>query len=402
MPASRTQRCTCGCNEELSRRQIIRHLNGESVPKRSLIERARNKCAKTLFPGKQKRKHRDATSAEDAPTASPRPPSSDDMQSVHHTSTQPDVEAMADPEVADPPEVPFPGTAPPDVGLVSTAPLPDGAADMGERAGVWRTRVRCETIGSTSSRDSEHSTDAGSDSADTFGFWGEESDEDEGGFELGEDDIAPWLRGLSKTDILREEFEVDWTEHGHRMSADDMENIRAFNYKVEADLSAQNYTKLRRAFPSLKDLLTHNRLQTRMAFLSGLSPSRFDCCVNSCCCFTGPYATLEKCPFCHTNRYSGSSRNPRNTFDYLPLAPRLSNMFLNDDLAERMQYRHNYETRAGRTADVFDSKLYKDLRRHHVTIGGDELPHKFFQYGTDIALGISTDGFAPFKRRKQT
>ncbi|KAL1687834.1 hypothetical protein GGG16DRAFT_35049, partial [Schizophyllum commune] len=93
MPASRTQRCTCGCNEELSRRQIIRHLNGESVPKRSLIERARNKCAKTLFPGKQKRKHRDATSAEDAPTASPRPPSSDDMQSVYHTSTQPDVEA---------------------------------------------------------------------------------------------------------------------------------------------------------------------------------------------------------------------------------------------------------------------------------------------------------------------
>ncbi|KAL1686982.1 hypothetical protein GGG16DRAFT_63256, partial [Schizophyllum commune] len=400
MPASRTQRCTCGCNEELSRRQIIRHLNGESVPKRSLIERARNKCTKALF--SRKRKHQKPASAEQAPTSSPRPRSPDDMQSVHPTSSQPDAETTYDTEMMNPANVPFPDTSQPDINVVSAGPSTAEAADIGERAGVWRARVRCETIGSTSSQGSDRISDAGSDSADAFGFWGEESDEEEDGFELGEDNIAPWLRGLSKTDILREEFEVDWTEYGHRMSADDMENIRAFNYKVEADLSAQNYTKLRRAFPSLKDLLSHNRLQTRMAFLSGLSPSRYDCCVNSCCCFTGPYAALDQCPFCNADRYSGSSRRPCNTFDYLPLAPRLANMFLDNDLAEKMQYRHSYETRAGRTADVFDSKLYKDLRRHHVTIGGDELPHKFFQYGTDIALGISTDGFAPFKRRKQT
>ncbi|KAL1720227.1 hypothetical protein EV715DRAFT_197471, partial [Schizophyllum commune] len=189
---------------------------------------------------------------------------------------------------------------------------------------------------------------------------------------------------------------------GHQMSAEDMDNIRAFNYKVAADLSGRSYDMLRRAFPDkLDDLLSQYRLQKRVSELSGITSMSYDCCVGSCCCFTGPYESLDACPYCQQSRYDTNGK-PRASFDYIPIIPRLAAMFLDKTRSETMQYRHNYQSRAGRTADVFDSENYEDLRHEHVTIGGDELPHKFFEFASDVALGISTDGFAPFKRRKQT
>jgi hypothetical protein len=56
----------------------------------------------------------------------------------------------------------------------------------------------------------------------------------------------------------------------------------------------------------------------------------------------------------------------------------------------------------GQTNDIFDGARYKRLCRTNVTIDGETLPHKFFSAPTDLALGASTDGFGPFKRRKKT
>ncbi|KAK6980584.1 hypothetical protein R3P38DRAFT_2579849, partial [Favolaschia claudopus] len=75
-----------------------------------------------------------------------------------------------------------------------------------------------------------------------------------------------------------------------------MKAIRAHNYKVDTDLGARAYDKLSRAFPELADLPSRQRLQTQIAFLSGVVPVKYDCCVDSCCCFTGQYAELEECP----------------------------------------------------------------------------------------------------------
>jgi hypothetical protein len=52
--------------------------------------------------------------------------------------------------------------------------------------------------------------------------------------------------------------------------------------------------------------------------------------------------------------------------------------------------------------DVFDSKNYSTLRERFVTVNGVRMPYKFFSDLRDIALGLSTDGFSPFKRRKKT
>ncbi|PVF91103.1 hypothetical protein CPB86DRAFT_720064, partial [Serendipita vermifera] len=39
-----------------------------------------------------------------------------------------------------------------------------------------------------------------------------------------------------------------------------------------------------------------------VAALSGLEEQIYHSCVNSCCCFTGPFANKTKCPICSASR----------------------------------------------------------------------------------------------------
>lgn len=52
--------------------------------------------------------------------------------------------------------------------------------------------------------------------------------------------------------------------------------------------------------------------------------------------------------------------------------------------------------------DINDCTHYNNLRSQHVTVDGKTYPHRFFEDDHDIALGMSTDGFGPFRRRKKT
>jgi hypothetical protein len=68
-----------------------------------------------------------------------------------------------------------------------------------------------------------------------------------------------------------------------------------------------------------------------------------------------------------------------------------------------MKYRaHEHHHIPKKTTDVFNSAHYRGLLQSKVTIDGKEIPYNFFSDSRDIALGLSTDGFAPFKKRKQT
>jgi hypothetical protein len=75
----------------------------------------------------------------------------------------------------------------------------------------------------------------------------------------------------------------------------------------------------------------------------------------------------------------------------------------NQQMAENMRYRAHVHTHTpGVTSDVFDGSNYRHLRNQHVKLDEKIYEHKYFGDNRDIALGLSTDGFAPFKRRKNT
>jgi hypothetical protein len=179
-----------------------------------------------------------------------------------------------------------------------------------------------------------------------------------------------------------------------------MAAIRAHNYITDTNLGARSYAKLRKAFPELSNLPSLQRLRTRIQALSGVEVTHYHCCINSCCCYTGPYAQLTKCPYCDEERLKRGK--PRKVYSYFHLIPRFVNLFRNANVATLLQYRHDYQKKPGTTADVFDGERYRRLCNTEVTIDGDPIGHNFFSQPTDLALGLSTDGFCPFKRRKQT
>lgn len=147
---------------------------------------------------------------------------------------------------------------------------------------------------------------------------------------------------------------------------------------------------------------------SRVKVLSDFNRRLIHCCRDSCIAFTGQYASERKCPLCGLARYRNEEAGvPFKTFSYLPLIPQLQSFFQNSVSITAMQYRADYFSASGFSKpgvlrDVFDSKDYKELLREEVVIDGKRTGKKFFAGLNDIALGLSTDGFAPFKRRKHS
>ena len=111
---------------------------------------------------------------------------------------------------------------------------------------------------------------------------------------------------------------------------------------------------------------------------------------------------MTTCSYCNSPRYDSKGR-PRKVFVYLPVIPRLKSLTANRESASQMRYRAEEHThKPGVVKDVFDGELYQNLRSQHIVVDGKTLPHKHFEDARDIALGLSTDGFGPFKRRSST
>ncbi|KDQ54190.1 hypothetical protein JAAARDRAFT_102779, partial [Jaapia argillacea MUCL 33604] len=139
-----------------------------------------------------------------------------------------------------------------------------------------------------------------------------------------------------------------------------------------------------------------------IVFLSGVEAVEYDCCTNSCCCFVGPHADLDECPYCKVSWYNRDGF-AKKTFTYLPLIPQLVTLYHNRDMVERMGYQageHVHEP--GAIRDILDCPVYRSLLGSKISINGREMNSTYFSDPRDIALGLSTDGFAPFHCRKQT
>src|ERR1700749_4457325 len=101
-----------------------------------------------------------------------------------------------------------------------------------------------------------------------------------------------------------------------------MDNIKMFALRLDANISRSCTNKFRRAYKQKIDLDTFYLMHCRMAILADIKPEIYDCCVNTCCVFTGEFATREICPFCSESRYDANNK-PRSRYEYIPIIPRL-------------------------------------------------------------------------------
>src|ERR1700733_14027341 len=77
-------------------------------------------------------------------------------------------------------------------------------------------------------------------------------------------------------------------------------------------------------------------------------------------------------------------------------------MLVSSSYATKMQYWSKHKADPTKITDIFDGTYYHSLWKMFITISDEELPTWFFSDPHDIALGLSTDGFGPFKRRTKT
>ncbi|KAJ7466121.1 hypothetical protein FB451DRAFT_1041168, partial [Mycena latifolia] len=115
-----------------------------------------------------------------------------------------------------------------------------------------------------------------------------------------------------------------------KLSEDDMAILRAFSLKTEAHLTNDTLEKLAYAFPD-SSIPTLKVAKSQVKFLAAFKPVAYDYCPSSCCCYVGPHADENKCPYCNEPRFK-SNRKPRKTFTYVPLIPRLVSYFKNPEV----------------------------------------------------------------------
>ncbi|KAG9078881.1 hypothetical protein FRC06_008116, partial [Ceratobasidium sp. 370] len=213
--------------------------------------------------------------------------------------------------------------------------------------------------------------------------------------EVGDNELPAFLQAH-----LLDMNEEEWLDlYARVLSKRDRKTLELLATRLRTHFSRTTWDELRLGICEEHKIPSEFIAWRRLRILAGLDTRTYDCCIGSCCAFLGKYAALDKCPFCDEKRYT-SKGAARRRFCYTPLIPQLRSLFQCTTMAKNLRYRvaseRDYEP--GVIEDVFDAENYRQLRKKVVEESGG---YKFFDNPEDIALGLSTDGFTLFKRRRR-
>ncbi|KAH9847553.1 hypothetical protein C2E23DRAFT_943123 [Lenzites betulinus] len=167
------------------------------------------------------------------------------------------------------------------------------------------------------------------------------------------------------------------------LTEEERDNIRAFRLRFLANIPREAYNQVRHA---LRHKILFNSewvILHRVALLSGVQPTWYEACVNSCLCYLGEFTQATLCPDCEEPRLSPAGR-PRCYYCYVPFTPRLQASFRSLNLVTLMQYRAKFQHNPERITDIFSSEHYQHLLRTRVVVDGETLPHTHFSDPHDI------------------
>jgi hypothetical protein len=178
----------------------------------------------------------------------------------------------------------------------------------------------------------------------------------------------------------------------------DCKSLRFLATRLRTHFSQQTYKDLHHGVCKELGIPSKFVAWQHLQILSGLETRVYDCCVNSCVCFLGKYSNLQACPFCNEARYN-SRGSAWRFFRYTPLIPQLQALFqcpkMVADLWYWLQCDRAYNGNV--IQDIFDGANYWSFRETQLDPNSN---YKAFSHPNDLALGLSTDGFTLFKRRR--
>jgi hypothetical protein len=124
-----------------------------------------------------------------------------------------------------------------------------------------------------------------------------------------------------------------------------------------------------------------------------LQPQFWDCCADGCVAYTGRLHAATACPICYKRRYN-DDEEPRYTFQYLPLVPRLRLQYNHSARSNQLSsYRATFDPSQpddGTRQDVFDGCWFREC-----------CANGYFQDHRDIALRLTLDAIGIVKNPKK-
>ncbi|XP_058746586.1 uncharacterized protein LOC131619515 [Vicia villosa] len=134
----------------------------------------------------------------------------------------------------------------------------------------------------------------------------------------------------------------------------------------------------------------------------GLDYKKIDACPNDCMLFWKEHEKDNSCTICEASRWKQNAategceseqpkndcRVPAKVLRHFPLIPRLQRLFMCSKTAESMRWHEEERSKDGKLRHPADGKAWKDF---------DELHPDFSSESRNVRLGLTSDGFNPFR-----
>jgi hypothetical protein len=194
------------------------------------------------------------------------------------------------------------------------------------------------------------------------------------------------------SDKEEEDDDDDDDDDDDAMCVDDKTNIPIEELKLLYLKSLYNFTES--AYDDIMKIFTTNNVSLYKAkkYLketTGLIPTFYDMCENSCICYTGQYESYQNCPTCDSTRLDTRGK-AKKVMPYLSVKDRLKIQFSDENRAKELLYRYEYiiNKEDDDLDDIFDGKIYKELVNENL-----------FSDKRDVAFTASCDGYQIFKQK---
>ena len=110
-----------------------------------------------------------------------------------------------------------------------------------------------------------------------------------------------------------------------------------------------------------------------------------------CILFRNKYQDLQSCPKCGSSKYRYETQVPQKRFKYLPVFPRIKNMFALPKVSQLLQSHIKWPSHTNVVCDIHDSDEWKSLYAKDVFFVGDV---------RGILFSLCTDGLNPFSKER--